>query len=162
MTRKEFRDFMEQKCKDMLDLFDRKNQEYGGDGSDVFHNFNDGYELATSNSPEEFAWDLRCKHLQSIRDQITKKNQFTKEQSDEKFGDDILYGFIIWGIVQGYYKPAENIIGGNFVPNSTVGGNMNAHFTQDNWKEDGLKPTPAHLYTPNPEYRLTVDELIKR
>lgn len=107
MTRKEFRDFVEIRSKEILDLLDKKGNEYS-DGGDAFYNFENGYHLATSDSPEEFAWDLRCKHLQSIKDLITKKMSFTKAQSDEKLGDDILYGFIIWGIIQKYYKENEH------------------------------------------------------
>lgn len=106
MTRKEFRDFVERKCKDILALLDKKGDEYSN-GQDAFYNFNDGYQLATSNSPEEFAWDLRCKHLQSIKDMIMKKNTFTEAQANEKFGDDILYGFIIWGIMQKEVKSSQ-------------------------------------------------------
>ena len=104
MTRKEFRDFVERKSKEILDLLDRKGKEYS-DGNSAFYNFDEGYRLATSNTPEEFAWDLRCKHLQSIKDMLSNPNiSFTKAQGDEKFGDDILYGFIIWAMTQKHYK----------------------------------------------------------
>lgn len=107
MTRKEFRDFVEKKCGEILNLLDKKGEEYS-DGKDAFYNFEEGYKLATSNSPEEFAWDLRCKHLQSIKDLISNRDiKFTKAQGDEKFGDDILYGFIIWAITQKYYESSS-------------------------------------------------------
>lgn len=147
MNRKEFKDFIEQKCKEMLDLFDKKNKEYGADGSNAFHNFDDGYQLSTANSSEEFAWDLRCKHLQSIKDIITKKNQFSKAQADEKFGDDILYGFIVWGIVQKYYQSVEYPVDPLW----------------KTYKAMGMEPpVDVHKYFDDPKYRLTVDELIKR
>lgn len=108
MTRKEFRDFVEKKCEEILALLDKKGEEYS-DGKDAFYNFEEGYKLATSNSPEEFAWDLRCKHLQSIKDLISNRDiKFTKAQGDEKFGDDILYSFIIWAITQKYYTTKES------------------------------------------------------
>src|SRR5688572_22409479 len=104
MTRKEFRDFVEKKCEEILLLLDKKGAEYS-DGNSAFYNFEEGYHLATSDSPEEFAWDLRCKHLQSIKDLISNPSMsFSKAQADEKFGDDILYGFIIWAMDQKKYS----------------------------------------------------------
>src|SRR5688500_2301052 len=104
MTRIQFRNFVEEKCKGILELLDKKGAEYS-DGKSAFYNFEEGYNLATSNSPEEFAWDLRCKHLQSIKDLISNPQMtFTKAQADEKFGDDILYGFIICLIIQKHYE----------------------------------------------------------
>ncbi len=103
MTRKEFRDFVEEKSKEILDLLDKKGDEYSN-GNDAFYNFEEGFRISTSNCPETFAWDLACKHKQSIKDLITKKMSFSKAQGDEKFGDDILYGFIIWAMTQKHYK----------------------------------------------------------
>jgi len=181
MTRKEFRDFIEQKMKDMLELYDRKNQEYGGDGTDTFHNFNDGYSLSTADSAEEFAWDLRCKHLQSIKDLITKRNNFTKEQVDEKFGDDILYGFIIWGIVQKYYQSVnysrdwEDKMKDIPIPGRTVFGPPKNPFGRDPFGRDViLGPSennppkdlnmfinnPEHKFDPTAQHRLPADKLV--
>jgi hypothetical protein len=98
MTRKEFRDFVEEKSKGILELLDKKGEEYSN-GKDAFYNFMEGYKLATSGSPEAFAWDLRCKHLQSIKDIIGGMSA-SEAMINEKLGDDILYGFIIWGLLK--------------------------------------------------------------
>lgn len=103
MTREEFYTFVEGKFETLMGTLKNKQGEYAKT-TNAFHNFDEGYMLATSDSPEEYAWDLRSKHMQSIKDIITSDNVYPKELTDEKFGDDILYGFIIWAMYQKNYK----------------------------------------------------------
>lgn len=97
MTRKEFKDFVEFRCKGMIDLLDKKGYEYAA-GDDGMYNFNEGVNISTCKTPEEYAWNLRTKHLQSVKDLVTRRIIPNQAGIDEKLGDDILYGFIIWAI----------------------------------------------------------------
>ena len=99
MKRNEFHEFVKEKCEELLEKLGKKGTEYALQ-ENAFHNFEEGCKIATSTSPEAFAWDLRTKHLQSIKDIITETTPvFNQGVIDEKCGDDILYGFIIWALL---------------------------------------------------------------
>lgn len=97
MTRSEFYDFVEEKTTNLLDLLKKKAEEYAKSES-AFHNFIEGYHMSTSKSEEEYAWNLRVKHLQSIKDMLIS-GEYDKKLVEEKFGDDLAYNLLIWCMI---------------------------------------------------------------
>lgn len=100
MKRSEFYKFVKEKTENLLQLLERKAKEYAKEDS-AFHNFNEGFMLSTCHSREEYCWNLRVKHLQSIKDIIEAqvKNRPNIELIDEKFGDDLAYNLLIWAML---------------------------------------------------------------
>lgn len=98
MTRGDFRDFVNEKFGEIIKLLDKKGEEYAN-SDDAFHNFVEGVDIATSENKECYAWDLRAKHLQSIKDIIRSPKGSHISMINEKCGDDVLYGLIIWAML---------------------------------------------------------------
>lgn len=101
MTRANFYDFVKSETSKLLDLLAKKADEYAKD-KDSFYNFVEGKNIAIANTEEGYAWDLRVKHLQSIKDIILdcEKGILPNEALlNEKMGDDICYAFLIWAMI---------------------------------------------------------------
>jgi hypothetical protein len=82
-------------------VLEAKGTEYGADKS-AFHTFINGSKLSFHATEQAYAWELMCKHLQSIKDMIDDHQKSmispSKEQIEEKFGDAINYLILIEGM----------------------------------------------------------------
>lgn len=101
MTREEFYIFVKEKTSNLLQLLEKKANEYAK-SEEAFHNFIEGKNISIAQTEEGYAWDLRVKHLQSIKDLIKDCEKGilpNKNLLNEKFGDDLAYNLIIWAII---------------------------------------------------------------
>lgn len=113
MTRNEFiSDVVAKRLQLITDTLARKGNEYSADGT-AFHNFEHGCTIAFAKNREVYAWDLMCKHLQSIKDMIdtvsisNAHNLPTEVTIEEKIGDAINYLILIEGMLKENIKNAK-------------------------------------------------------
>lgn len=103
MDRSEFNEVVEHAIQRSKDVLIKKNDEYAGE-YEVFANFKSGARgLSYHRLPEKYAWELLCKHLQSIKDimdDIELLDQLpSRELIDEKFSDAHNYLYLIEGMI---------------------------------------------------------------
>lgn len=113
MTREEFYEFVKVKTSELLTLLEKKAKEYA-QSNQAFYNFDEGLGISTCKSREEYAWNLRVKHLQSIKDILEGKQPATQELINEKFGDDLGYNLLIWAML------TENLNENNEIDVNTI------------------------------------------
>jgi hypothetical protein len=85
----------------------KKGDEYSS-VTDVFHNFNNSTGISLHDTNTAVAWEFLVKHLQSIKDIITKiettallpEKIYSEHLIDEKFGDAINYLILIEGMLK--------------------------------------------------------------
>ena len=90
---------------DLLEVCRAKQREYA-DGTNAFHNFEEGVGFSLSNEREAVAWEFCVKHMQSVRDIIRHvetggdvNGHPSQALIDEKFGDIIVYMTLIHGML---------------------------------------------------------------
>lgn len=99
-----FKQHMERCFERSRSVLTKKRKEYNGEVN-VFHNFDDGVGLSTSNTNVGVAWGYLTKHLQSLKDIVRaveeeRTDHLTSEFLDEKFGDVQNYILLIEGMVR--------------------------------------------------------------
>lgn len=101
MIRKKLNQIIQERFEQSRAIFENKNEEYANN-EEVFKNFKQGVGLSFNNTPEKYAWELLCKHLQSIKDILTdieNNKSITKELVDEKMSDAHNYLYLIEGMI---------------------------------------------------------------
>lgn len=113
MTRQEFVEKVVARRIDLITIsLASKGKEYSIENN-AFYNFDEGKDIAFSNSREKYAWNLMTKHLQSIKDiiehvSIVGANGYPVDTLvEEKIGDAINYLILIEGMLKEQIQNAK-------------------------------------------------------
>lgn len=99
MNYEEFDQFLEETFESTRKVLASKGEEYAGDSSSRFHNF----EIAAALNrelPEEALWGFVTKHIVSLSDMVVIPEHATLAAWDEKIGDVINYMILLKGMVR--------------------------------------------------------------